>query len=276
MVRVDKWLFVFLLPLVWLAPARASANLRAPRVVQRTASSLLATPQLPEVVVLREDLSFDCDSEACRVAARYDVRAAEAVDAALAFVLPVDADVSVMVGDKPVPATVAPDGAAPFRGRERSRLFNGWRAEPGYVATFRATLPAGDFSILVRYRHQWGLSEHGYGYFSDGDIVKELFYEVWPLREWTLAPGFFINVQLSAPYRKPGWWRRWFGTVNGFACEVGTFERGTQPPAAHSYLAAHKDEGEGRFVINARVLPPIPDRIFCAYGNEDLIPARRD
>jgi hypothetical protein len=150
----------------------AHANIRAP-IVQPQAPSSAARPVLPPgdlLVVLGESLSFRCNDTACDVEARYRVRAKDAVNTELAFVLPQASPVAVHVGTQiaTVAVTSAPE-PAPEDEVQFERI--GGRHLATSQARFPVAFAAGENVVSVSYKQPLGRREYGHGYFSRGRFV---------------------------------------------------------------------------------------------------------
>jgi hypothetical protein len=250
------------------APGLAAANLRAPGSVPHAPSSALYAPA-GGLTVTGEELSFDCGDTRCAVTAAYAVSAAKADRLAFEFILPVKEQVAVRVG--PAGAAVKVGPAEPLNERETkalaaaARSFRNDRASL-FRARFEATLAAGANRIVITYNQPLGAHERDYGYFKKGRWVQTFQYEVWPLKEWTLAPGFTAKLTVAMPRPAPSWWKRTFGTVRSIACHGATGEKSAPLPGAR--LTQRGKTLEYRVDLGAAALP---DRLGCSLGDEDLI-----
>jgi hypothetical protein len=258
-----------LLLLVTLTPGLAAANLRAPGFVPHSPSSALYPPA-GALTVTGEELVFDC-AQRCAVTATYAVTAAKEGRLAFEFILPVKEQVAVRVG--PAGAAVQVGPAEPLSEREahamRAARARGFRDDkvPLYRARFEALLRAGANAILVTYSQPLGAYERDYGYFfKKGRWVQTFHYEVWPLKEWTLAPGFTAKLTVTMPRRAPSWWKRTFGKVRSIACR--SLKDDSDTPLAGARLTQKGRRLEYRAEVSAAALP---DRLACSLGDEDLI-----
>lgn len=248
----------------------ARANLRAPREVAQPPSAALqatpgrAIPGAPAVVVQRETLQLTCAGR-CEVAATYHLKLAAPAALALEFVLPQQtAPLQVQVDDA-APQQVATDRVpeaeaarylipAPHRGL----------ATPLARARFSVSLPAGAVRLQVRYSQEPALHEHDYGYFKKGRFVSSLRYELWPLREWTLAPDFALHLEVRLLQRRPGFWQRAFGKRRDLRC-AGLSDNSQQP-----LPGAARQEAEA-LVFSTALSSTFPDRLECRFGDQDLL-----
>jgi hypothetical protein len=254
--------------LITLASGPAAANLRAPGFVPHSPSSALYAPA-GGLTVTGEELSFDC-TERCAVTAAYAVTAAKEGRLAFEFILPVKEQVAVRVG--PAGAAVKVGPAEPLNQREakamdaaNARSFRSDRT-PLYRARFEATLVAGANRIVVTYSQPLGAYERDYGYFKKGRWVQTFQYEVWPLKEWALAPGFTASLTVTMPRPAPGWWKRTFGKVRSIACR--SLKGDTSTPLVGARVTQRGRTLEYRANLAAAGLP---DRLACSLGDEDLI-----
>jgi hypothetical protein len=238
-----------------LASGSASANLRAPIVVERSGSSALRSKGA-DLVVLGEKLRFECVHN-CEVGATYRVRAANAGRFAFAFILPVEKPVTVRVGADGVALRVG--GTAPERGHDRGTELARFEAD------FEASLPAGESEIAVSYEQPTGAHEHDYGYFKKGRFVDDWHYFVAPLKEWKMDPGFAVELEVSVARAAPGYFARHFSTLTGLKCEGTTGETPSPVPGTPV------QEGD-RLVLRARMTSAnLPDVLTCRVGDEDLL-----
>lgn len=246
----------FLVALVVALPA--SANLRAPTVVEQAPSSALYKPKDADIVVLGEDLRFTCaPGKTCNVAAAYRVRAEAAVTVELAFITPGEVTIQAHVGDAQVGVKTVEARPIP---EDTINGFNfGVQRDGLYEARFQAALAKGENTIRVEYTQQLGAVETGYGYFSDGEFVDVWSYESWPLKEWKLADDFAMNITVSTPREKPGWWTRNFGSYTEMSCSAWGVD-----------FKPKRSDKAGRLWLRA-TLTEVPDRIYCRRGSDDYV-----
>ncbi len=242
---------------VLLLPATALGNLRAPLVVVEPGSSALAPAE--GVTVHGERLSFACDAvHACEVTAVYRLESAAAQEVSLAFVSPDEAKLRVRLGETAleVPRTVPLGADVVWQLEDRGAALPRRTGRRLHEARFRIALPAGRSELEVRYLQPLSLEERGHGYFTDGDLYRSFAYELWPLRGWTLADGFAIELRVAVQDAPRGLGARLFGTGNGLRCE-GLPAGGDLGEARH--------DGE-RLVLEARLGASFPDRLRCESG----------
>ena len=244
--------------------SKANANVRAPLVeAQSPSSAVRALSAATALQVLGETLAFRCGERDCDVDARYRVLASASTTAELAFILPSPTPIAVRVGS--ATSTVAVTPAPP----ELLRTDNSISFEtqhlnlnktPIFQARFPATFVAGENTIVVTYRQPLGRREYDHGYFSKGRWVQFFRYELWPLSEWTHAPGFRIDVTTTIRRPPPSWWKRTFSKVHSVGCHTDE----------HTGLAQLKQKGDD-LLLALQLSDPLPQRLWCEIGDEDLV-----
>lgn len=267
------------------AAAPALANLRAPIRVDRAPSTALYPPSGqgepgPALSALGERLVFSCAGSGCRVEAEYRVQAAAAASWTFEFVLPAGQPVTVELGDNRQSAQTVP--AEPYSQREAEAF--GWTRQGFHPegltlhrARFQGALPAGESRIRVSYFQPHSSVEHGHSYFSDGRFVDTVVYELWPLREWSRAAGFRIDLEVRMARDEPSWWASHVGTVRGLRCHQ-SIERLRQPqevpgfdPHRSEPISTEPAQQGAQLVLRATLGPEIADRLACDFGDEDLL-----
>ena len=181
-----------------------SANMRAPYIRASMPSRSLTVKTQAPLVVVKEDLSFECDApyegdigtvakqrRFAQVTAVYHIDAERQCECAFQFVMPDDVEVTVSVDEKPcaVGRVVIAKGEFP----------DGWSVRINRslcMASFSGKLSQGRNVIRVGYRQPVGVSEAHYGYFTKSVFASGFGYELWPLKEWKLAPSFSLNVDV--------------------------------------------------------------------------------
>lgn len=180
------------------------ANMRAPMDINHAPSSSLTSPQTGRLLVEKEKLSIDCDYRHCNVQAVYFIRSDTSQDLAFVFVLPENTPVEARVTGTLRPTTVTRDETHTWtspgpRGRKL----------PLYQAAFSASIKAGVNIINIKYNQPLTILERAYGYFTDSRSIEQFTYQLGPLKEWTLADDFSLEVTLSSlrkrPERDGGW-----------------------------------------------------------------------
>ncbi len=239
-----------------LGSVPAGANLRAP-VSQDSPSSALAGE--PGLTVLAEELTLLCREQGCWLEADYHLLAAAPGSWHLVFVLPAPGKVTVrsgssrlLVSSRPV---AWPDPRTRRSPRDKApRLY----LEPRmYQAAFELTLPAGDNLLQIRYHQDWGRDERKFqGYFSGWLTARTLRYELWPLRQWHLDPGFKLTLSVRVDNPKLE------------ACLLRAADRTDQVPANLELLP----HGEGGFFSLQRSWgPKFPARLELVTGTWEAL-----
>jgi hypothetical protein len=246
--------------------SRAHANIRAPIFEPRPPSSAARPVTKPndQLTVLNEALTFRCSDTACDVEARYRILASAPLAAELAFVSPQAEPLAVRVGT--AAATVAVTPVAPEPVEEPSLHWEARELAERHLtaveARFSAIFAAGENVVTVSYQQPLGREEHGHSYFSKGRFVQLFRYELWPLREWKRAPDFRIDGDVAIRRPAPSWFKRVFSTPRGLGC------KGSEPLRS----ASVQQRGE-ELHFQFQVTDPIPRRLWCKIGDQDLVPA---
>jgi hypothetical protein len=252
------------LALLALTAPPAAANVRAPRRTPGMPSSAAGPPAGdPKATVLRETLSFRCQGTTCRVTARYTVDADRAAPVTLDFMLPVAAAVTARAGNAPAAVAVATADPAAADLDRRLKLRDHYLVPddqplpPLFRATVALPLSAGRNELTFEYDQPLAALERGHGYFKKGRLVSELYYLLWPLKEWTRAPDFAIELALEIDRSPPSWWQRTFGHPTDVSC-------GPQVPGTRAQVG-------GQLLFRARLGAQFPDVLTCQIGEDDLL-----
>jgi len=180
----------------------ASANIRAPHIRQYPASTSF-TP-LEGLVVEGEHLVFqlgkpytgdiwtvDRELREAEIEATYRIRSQTPLDAAFEFVMALPSNrVEVAINGRSIDTTQI----API---ELDTLPQRRHPENAYVR-FNGHLHEGGNEIRVRYRQLLGRDELDHGYFKTSKWASMVAYELWPLKEWQLAPDFRLQIEVRA------------------------------------------------------------------------------
>jgi hypothetical protein len=258
--RRGREIAVLLLALASASGARA--NLRAPRTEPHDGSSALYAAT--GVQVLREALDFDCRLQNCEIAARYSLRTESAQELTLSFITPGPVAVRVQLAGADVSTERVQ--SEPLSERERASLSHWHRGHAEsqlHTARFRVLLPRGQSDLVIAYTQPGDGEEAGYGYFKDGALTYEQRYEIWPLKEWSLAPDFRLTLRVRyARERKPRLWQRWFGGVYTLRC-LDERDGRISPdlPRDRQHVSFERVFTAGQ----------LPDRLLCELGPENLL-----
>jgi hypothetical protein len=211
----------------------------------------------PALAVAHEDLVFHCRDRQCQVTARYTIQAEAAVAVDLDFILPVAGPVTAQVGGTSEPAAVSRLRNLPRGFPERLDLRHEYQLPDSqplpdlYQAVARAALAPGENQVSFSYAQTLGAVEAGRSYFSAGRMVPRLLYVLWPLREWTLAPGFAIALRIEMDRPAPGWWVRTFGHPAQVTC---------------AGIEGQQTQVGPRLVYTAMLSRTFPDYLRCSVG----------
>ncbi|MCB1174940.1 MAG: hypothetical protein KDK39_15315 [Leptospiraceae bacterium] len=208
-----------ILILLLAASSSVLANMRGPQFLNTSAAANLQKPG-GQVVVQKENLTFSCTRiqidaplDPCTIRAVYTVQAFRSSTISLQFVLSERATqikARLAGQSRPIQLQLPASDQHDRPGMDRQA-----------TAIFQGPLPAGTHEIVVEYRQPVGLQEYGYGYFSDGKFTAWLDFELWPLKEWQLAPDFQLELTVHAGV-KPGWWQRLTAPATGLVVYQST------------------------------------------------------
>lgn len=175
----------------------AHANLRAPTWEDRGASQALK-PANEDLVVEYENLTFDLgspysgslwdvqkQSKSAFIEAEYAVQSPREFTYTFEFIMPEPNTASISVNADEIVAD------APIqlpRDEKKSNEFDLWKV------VFTAKLLQGRNIIRINYHQPLSRKETLHGYFTTSKWQSFVDYELWPLREWKLAPDFKINI----------------------------------------------------------------------------------
>ncbi len=221
-------------------------------------STIRSEDPASHLVVLHEDLVFHCRDRACQVTATYMIQASVSVEADLAFLLPGDRPVNVVVGGIGTPAVVSRLGAPPRGFEERldlRRVYVMGDSSPLpalYQAAAHVRFVLGMNRVSFSYDQLLGAREFGQSYLGKGHLVPHLIYVLWPLREWLRNTGFTIALRIEMDREPPGWWKRTFG----------------HPPDVDCYrIEGQRAQIGDRLVYTATLPDSFPDYLSCWVGD---------
>lgn len=211
-----------------LCASPPQANMRAPRALEFPPSSALQNP-LPTagLIVREESLSFalapypeaaDIDDSHygfATVNAIYTVEATHAGTYELAFVTPDATPTQILLNDFEINAS-----APTLSTQQGNSRYKTWESR------FQLSLSQGRNVIAVTYRQPVSAHEWNLGYFRHSKWHSDIHYELWPLKEWQLAPNFRLNINVQIA-DDSGWLPRLFGRSRWqvSACESSPGQR---------------------------------------------------
>lgn len=275
-----------LMLLVWLGVALgapALANLRAPIIDQRKASTVL-THSSQGLVVEDEQLflrlgkpysgnprDLPHEPRLAEIEAIYHIHSAGSVEALFEFVMAATpGKVEVIINASPA----ADAQVTQIEERIESGPYQGQMLPPAAAkVSFSGALRAGANEIRVRYSQPQGRDEIDHGYFKTSKWASTVAYELWPLHEWQLAPDFRMQVEVSAEDDTSALRRLLFGSRYSMELralqkpapaaqtqseDAGWFTRDGQPLATNGYL--HE---AGRLIQRYTLGPDFPPRIVA-------------
>lgn len=236
-------------------PPLAQANIRAPELIWQAPSSALS--KAANLEVLGETLQFDCGEESCAVKAIYSVRADRPMDLGFEFILPVQTAVNALVAGRDAITSVTQSGSWMPGQRQLWEERRG-KILPLYRASFRGSLSTGTNTIEVSYVQPLGHIEAEHGYFTASRWIAFFEYDLQPLKEWSLAKDFALNLSVSIPHRPSGQglWSYIFSKSRSIECSI--------PGATVS-------EQNDKIVYTAQRGSEFPDQLNCYLGEHDLL-----
>lgn len=243
------------------------------------------------LTVLSEQLLLHCEKpgslrETCLITARYNVEAREQSSLTFDFIMSgSDIQIAAFINGREAsaqrvkPERRAEDGpiVPDYDKLRRERTDSGFDRSDNpfrtFASRFRGTLRAGKNEIAVRYNRPFSYYETDYAgcypFFSpeSGRFVHFIDYELWPLREWTRAPDFHLDIRFSIPHKKPSWWAGLFSERKVLVCRGSDREnQGRTVALQGSTLQQNADRLEYRVSVGS----DFPDRLSCATGDEDI------
>ncbi|MCS3433963.1 hypothetical protein [Klebsiella sp. BIGb0407] len=230
----------------------AHANMRAPMRIEYAPSFSLNAPKASQLIVEKEKLNIDCGYQYCEVQAVYFIRSEISEELAFEFILPKNTPVEARVTGTLRPTRVTQDESQTWTLPE-------WRSRhlPLYQAAFSGNIRAGMNIINIKYRQPLTILERSYGYFTDGRFIEQFTYQLGPLKEWTLADDFSLQVRLSSlrkrPERDGGW-----SLIRSRSVTCFTADRIRENDSDHLNLML-------TFGKN------FPDTLVCQAGDRDLL-----
>ncbi len=254
-----------------LVAPHVSANLRAPRVIPQAASSALYEAQ--GLTVLGETLELACSLQSCRVRANYRVQSDSARELAFTFVLPDGVPVDARVQGVPAVVTVAPRVAT--QTMERWTVAMDWwyrESDQFHEASFSGHVGTGVNQIEVLYDQPLAAIEGDYGYWKKGRFVFVMRYDLWPLKQWKLAPDFTLEVRARfAPEVPAEWWQRIFSKRQEMRCKSVIKKQQADPTSQELEAKPYVLEETGELQAATYGASDLPDRLLCRMGDADLV-----
>lgn len=259
------------------------ANIRAPKEFHYPPSSALYHSEM-NLTVQKEKLTFLCDEQACDVTATYYIKAPTEQELVFEFILPANVNVSARVGNAGISVQTI-SVSKPLDDREKDALLSLFSNKLGqlFKANFRGILHRGINDIQVKYIQPLSAIERDYGYFKEGQFVKYLQYELWPLKEWHLSEDFNLELVVKMKRMQPNWWKRTFGTVRSMSCSIVRFRKcdsnssnSTAKDAFsfckdYSFLPKNPIQQGEYLVLTTSLDQNLPERLICEMGDNDLL-----
>jgi hypothetical protein len=252
--------------LLFVTSQGVHANMRGPVFKSEGSSSSLYFKA--DVKVQREELTFDCGRQFCKVKAAYWLDAKNAFSTELSFITPNEVGVKAQVNQQVVESNTKPLQITRTQERRLQKEFpnNADDLRKLHQASFPAQLNAGENQVEVEYSQPLYEFEADYGYFKKSRFLSAMRYEVWPLQEWKLAEDFTLTVQATfQPQVKPNFLERSLGTIEIIRCFD---DRQDSPLPMDQRKTPYSQQAT---FIGAK----LPNRLVCLMGDDDLVDLQR-
>jgi len=211
-----------LITLFLLFSTSLHANMRAPiRILQ---SPFYAMNGVAELVVNKETLVFECVEVIeqflrykCNITAEYEVSSQNLGNYKFEFLAPSQQEIKILVNDT-LQNYILNKLDLKYECKFCSVGF-----KELYSIKFSSQLKKSTNTIVIKYIQSLSLEEYDYGYFKSSKWKHFFYYELWPLKEWTLSDTFFLSVQLIIPKNPSLWERIWKTTkinCEGYELEI--------------------------------------------------------
>lgn len=141
-----------------------------------------------------------------------------------------------------------------------------------YQFDFDAAILPGENTVQVRYHQPYSFAEPYVAYFSSPSPMRYVSYELWPLKEWSLDPGFKIDITVRLHNPRHGFLNM---KRDGLHVAAGRFK-----DTHHSGLLRNSPElsldrletpSDNQFVYRTSLQGNISDRLFIITGEEDTL-----
>ncbi len=198
------------------------ANLRAPiRILE---SPFYSINGVAELVVNKETLVFECMEVIeqflrykCNITAEYEVSSQNSDNYKFEFLAPSQQEIKILVNDN-LQNYILNKLDLKYECKFCSVGF-----KELYSIKFSSQLKKSTNTIVIKYIQLLSLEEYDYGYFKSSKWKHFFYYELWPLKEWTLSDTFFLSVKLIIP-NNPSLWERIFKSMKvnceGYELEI--------------------------------------------------------
>lgn len=134
-----------------------------------------------------------------------------------------------------------------------------------YQFDFDAGIRSGENTVKVSYRQPYSMAESEVG----SPPMRYVSYELWPLKEWSLDPGFKVDITVRLHNPRYGFLNM---KRDGLSVSAGRFKdvRNGGLVKASSSLSPNTLESlpDGHIVYRTLLQGDIPDRLFIISGEE--------
>lgn len=185
-------------------------NMNAPFQVTKYPSGALENKS-KGLFVNSENLSFECTAiypnvsekeTYCTVIAKYSISADASGNHRFEFILPSKQDVEVKIQSEKKSVNLEKIQANDLIkfGISTILLKTSEKEESEvsvYIAKFEGKIEKGNSEIVVSYRQDFSISQIGKSYVSSGTYNSDFRYFLWPLKEWSMADDFKMEISVS-------------------------------------------------------------------------------
>ncbi|HEY1405712.1 MAG TPA: hypothetical protein VF857_03800 [Spirochaetota bacterium] len=252
----------------------AAGNMRAPLIVTFMSSSALTKST---GTVLSERLTFDCDAPVtaansknetidllmryARITASYTIFVERDEEISTSFILADNLPVTIILNGK----NIGTSDSRPIS--DVPKMKRSWHTldKSLYESSFKAKLGKGINELTITYRQPMSFSENHYGYFTTSTYITSFSYEMWPLREWTLADNFAVelNVMMSDD---TGFTKIFFGSDYAVRISGEQNHKEGEAPVRREITGTAIPSPENMLMRKAMLDKNFPDILFVQTG----------
>ena len=145
-----------------------------------------------------------------------------------------------------------------------------------YQFDFDAAIRPGENTIQVNYHQPYSFAEPYVAYFSSPSPMRYVSYELWPLKEWSLEPGFKIDLTVRLYNSRHGFLNM---KRDGLYVAAGRFKdahySGMFRNSSEQALERMETPSDNQLVYRTSMQGNISDRLFIITGEEGTLNAVR-
>lgn len=137
---------------------------------------------------------------------------------------------------------------------------------------FDAAMLPGENAVHVRYHQPYSFAEPYVAYFSSPLPIRYVSYELWPLKEWNVDPGFKIDISVKSHSPRHGFL---FMKRDGLLVAAGRFKDirhgGLLRNSTDLSPAILEELPDDQLEFRTSLQGHIPDRLFIISGEEETL-----